>query len=220
MFSNIAFHPLNYPICSHSHFYFSSLIDSVSNPRQLPVTIMREVLRCRITGWAVALPGSLSSLKVGFWKGRLMVPSCCSAWGVPCSLPGTAPLECGGGFVCIPIYESGEAGDKKQELNASTFQSMFPFTWVRGRQRKSFASQLDFWFPGQCKDICLCGAHGSLLLLGLLSQRAPQVWGAGGSFEKRGARPLRPFLSMQFSSCLFGFFLYLPTTSFLNLHFF
>lgn len=121
MFSNIAFHPLNYPICSHSHFYFSSLIDSVSNPGKLPVTIVREVLRCRITGWAVALPGSLSSLKVGFWKGRLMVPSCCGAWGVTCSLPGTAPLECGGGFVYIPIYESGEAGDKKQELNASMF---------------------------------------------------------------------------------------------------
>lgn len=173
MFSNIAFHPLNYPICSHSHFYFSSLIDSVSNPRQLPVTIMREVLRCRITGWAVALPGSLSSLKVGFWKGRLMVPSCCGAWGVPCSLPGTAPLECGGGFVCIPIYESGEAGDKKQELNASTFQSMFPFTWVRGRQRKSFASQLDFWFPGQCQGHLSVWSPWIIAALGAFVPKSP-----------------------------------------------
>lgn len=100
----------------------------------------------RTAGKAVALPGSCRSLKKpGFWKGRLMVSSYSSALGITCSLPGTAPLECGGGFVCIPVHESEEAGDKKQELNTSAL----PFTWVRRRQRRSFASQLEFWFPGQ-----------------------------------------------------------------------
>lgn len=76
-----------------------------------------------------------------------MVLSSSSALGVTCSLPGTAPLECGGGFVCIPIYESEEAGDRRQELSTS----LLLFSWVKRRQGKSFASQLDFWFPGQCQ---------------------------------------------------------------------
>lgn len=188
---NIAFHPLNYPRCSHSHFHFSSLIDSVSNPRQLPVTIMREVLRCRTTGWAVALPGSFRSLKAWLLKGQAYGPQllqCLRCYLFPPRHSSTGMWR----WFCLHprLWVTGSWGQGTRAEYISVPIHV-------GEEKAEEGLCLTAWLlvPRAVPRTFVCVESGSLLLLGLLSQRAPQVWRAGGSFEKRGARPLRHFLS-------------------------
>lgn len=153
---------------------------------------MREVLRCRSPGWAVAFPDSFRNLKAWLLKGLAYCPelfqchryclfpprhSSIRMWRWFCLhlcfwVRGSWGQETRAEYISVPIHVGEERAEGELCLTAWLLvPSTAPRTLV-------YVESMDHcWSWGFCP------------------RRAPWMWGAGRSFGKRGARPLRPFLS-------------------------
>lgn len=172
--------------------YLVNWLSKQSQTTICTVTIMRELLRCRNTGWAVALPDSFRSLKT---------------WLLTRQVYGPEFLQCLRCYLFPPRHGS---------IGMWRWFCLHPRLWVRGSwgqetRAEYITAPVQLGEEKAGEELCLTAwllvprtVPRTLVYVESMDHcwswsfcpgRAPWMWGAGRSFETRAARPLRPFLS-------------------------
>lgn len=166
---------------------------------------MREVLSCRTPGQAVPLPDRFRSLKAWLLEGLAYSPELLQCLRYYLFPPRHSSFGRWGWF-CLHLrwWVRGSWGREASWIH----QCSHSLGWGESRGR-ALPHSLAFGYQDSPKDTCLCGVHGSLLILGLLSQKSPSDARSRKILWKERSQATETFpLSVQLSSCLF-FYIYI-----------
>lgn len=152
---------------------------------------MREVLSCRTPGQAVPLPDRFRSLKAWLLEGLAYSPELLQCLRYYLFPPRHSSFG-RWGWLCLHLcwWVRGSWGREVSWIH----QCSHSLGWGESRGRALPHSLV--LVPRTVPRTLVCvESMGHCWSWGFCPRRAPRMRGAGRSFEKRGARPLRPFLS-------------------------